>query len=122
MATLSTTLSLSSTTATSDAVSLSLSKSLNITNPVQGLSRESVAHNADTVIVAASVTASTYVYLKNMDSANLTYLKTDAQGEAPFARLHAGEAVLFCVAPSTGLHLRADTAPCIIEFAVFTKE
>ena len=122
MATLNTTLSLSSTTVSTNSLSLSVSDVLNVTNPVTGLSRESVATGADTVIVAASVSASTYVYLKNIDTTNLVYLKTDAQGETPFARMHAQEAMFFCVAPSTGLHLRADTGACIVEYATFTKE
>ena len=121
MATLNTTLSINSTTVSSNALSLSISDVLNVGNPVTGLSRESVATDADTVVVANSVSSSVYVYLKNVDSANLIYLKTDAQGETPFARLHAQEAILFCVPPSTGLHLRADTGACIVEFATFTK-
>ena len=121
MATLNTTLSINSTTVSSNALSLSISDVLNVGNPVTGLSRESEATDADTVVVAASVSSSMYVYVKNIDSTNLIYLKTDAQGETPFARLHAQEAILFCVAPSTGLHLRADTGACIVEFATFTK-
>ena len=122
MAKLNTTLSINSTTVSTNALSLNVSDVLAVTNPVTGLSRESVATNADTVIVANSVSSSVYVYLKNIDTANLVYLKTDAQGETPFARLHAQEAILFCVAPSTGLHLRADTSACIVEYATFTKE
>ena len=121
MAQLNTTLTISGTNVTSDTLSISVSDILTVVNPVQGLSRESVATNADTVVVANSVSASTYVYVKNVDSTNLVYLKTDAQGETPFARLHASEAILFCVAPSTGLHLRADTGACVVEFATFTK-
>tara|TARA_B100001094_G_scaffold103732_1_gene99995 strand:+ start:1490 stop:1858 length:369 start_codon:yes stop_codon:yes gene_type:complete len=122
MAKLNTTLSINSTTVSTNALSLNVSDVLAVTNPVTGLSRESVAINADTVIVANSVSSSVYVYLKNIDTGNLVYLKTDAQGETPFARLHAQEAILFCVAPSTGLHLRADTGACIVEYATFTKE
>ena len=121
MATLNTTLSISSSNVASNNLSVSIADVLQVGNPVKGISRESVATNADTVVVANSVSASVYVYVKNVDSANLIYLKTDAQGETPFARLHAQEAILFCVAPSTGLHLRADTGACIVEFATFTK-
>tara|TARA_R100000322_G_C5387252_1_gene177646 strand:+ start:114 stop:482 length:369 start_codon:yes stop_codon:yes gene_type:complete len=121
MATLNTTLSVNSTTVSSNALSISISDVLAVGNPIQGLSRESIATGSDTVVVAASVSSSVYVYLKNVDSTNLIYLKTDAQGDTPFARLHAQEAILFCVPPSTGLHLKADTAACIAEFATFTK-
>ena len=121
MATLNTTLSVTSTSISTDTLNISISDILTVGNPIQGVSRESVAHDADTVVVAATVAASTYVYVKNTDATNLVYLKTDAQGETSFARLHPLEAILFCVSPSTGLHLRADTAPCVVEFATFTK-
>ena len=121
MATLNTKLSISSSNIASNTLGESIADVLQVGNPVKGISRESVATNADTVVVANSVSASVYVYVKNVDSANLIYLKTDAQGETPFARLHAQEAILFCVPPSTGLHLRADTSACIVEFASFTK-
>ena len=121
MATLNTTLSINSTTVSSNALSLSISDVLNVGNPVTGLSRESVATDADTIIVAASVSSSMYVYIKNIDAANYILLKTDAQAAVPFARLHAQEAILFCVAPSTGLHIVANTSACIVEFATFTK-
>tara|TARA_R100001510_G_scaffold42310_1_gene38706 strand:+ start:117 stop:485 length:369 start_codon:yes stop_codon:yes gene_type:complete len=121
MATLNTTLSISSSNIASNNLNLSISDVLSVGNPITGISRESVATNADTEIVAASVSSSVYVYIKNIDSANFILLKTQNQGSEAFARLHAQEAILFCLPPSTGLHIVADTSACIVEFATFTK-
>jgi hypothetical protein len=121
MATLSTTLTLSSTTATSDALSISLATSLNITNPVQGLSRESVLHTEATILfTAADQTTDQYVYLKNTDSTNKITFKTHAGH--PFAVLAAGESMIFCLPSGVGINGQAAVATCVLEYATFTKE
>lgn len=122
MAKLNTTFTLRSTTISSSSLNISITDELDVSNPVQGLSRESVATNADTEIVSATKAGAMYVYLKNMDPANYLELKTDAQADAAsFATLNANEAILFCVPASTGLHLRANTQACVVEYATFTK-
>ena len=121
MATLNTTLSLSSSNVASNNLNVTISDVLQVGNPVKGMSRETVTTSTDTEIVSNSSSSSVYVYIKNVDSTNLVYLKTTAQGDTPFARLHAQEAILFCVPPSTGLDVKADTASCVVEFATFTK-
>ena len=121
MAELATSLGLSSTTATSDALSITLSDTLNITNPVQGLSRESVLHTESTIIFTASdQTTDQYVYLKNTDSTNKITFKTHAGH--PFAVLSAQEAMFFCLPSGVGINGQAAVDTCVLEYATFTKE
>ena len=61
MATLSTALTITSTTTTSDALSISLTDTLTIANPIIDSGRVSVATGAYTEIVDAAVSAITYV-------------------------------------------------------------
>tara|TARA_R110002012_G_scaffold11069_2_gene49677 strand:- start:46 stop:408 length:363 start_codon:yes stop_codon:yes gene_type:complete len=119
MATLNTTLSISSSNVASNNLSVSIADVLQVTNPIKGISRETVATDADTEIVAASVSTHQYVYLKNVDSTNLIFVKTD--GDVTYAQLHPQEAMFFCLRASVGLHLRANAQACIVEFATFTK-
>ena len=58
MATLNTTLSISSSNVASNNLNVTIADVLQVGNPVKGISRESVATNADTEIIAASVSSS----------------------------------------------------------------
>ena len=83
MATLTTTLTLSSTDATSDRLNLSVSESLTTGNPAINLARISIATGAATNILTSSGNSSiTYVYIKNTntDSQNTNSLGLDIQG------------------------------------------
>jgi hypothetical protein len=119
MATINSKLTLSGTNLTSNALSLAVSDSLTVANPITGLSRESVLHTGETVLIASSVSADTYIYIKNTDSTNFVDVKTDAG--TTFAELSAGEAVFFCAKGSQGIEVQADTASVVVEYATFTK-
>lgn len=119
MATLNTTLSINSTTVSSNALSLSISDVINVGNPITGLSRESIGTSTAVELIAASVSADTYIYIKNVDSANFLFIKT--AGGQTYAKLSAQEAILLCVYGGIGIEVLADTSACIVEFATFTK-
>ena len=119
MATLTPTLTLSSSDATADALSITVTDTLTTTNPAVNIARASVLHSSETVLIAASVSAVNYVYLKNIDTTNFINIKTD--GGTTIIKLSAGEFAFLPLAPSTGVEAQADTATCVLEYAYFTK-
>jgi hypothetical protein len=121
MANLTPTLTLTSTNATTDSLSISVTDSLTIAEPIVASARVSVLHTASTVIVADATSAGTvYTYLNNTDSTNFVSVKNDAGNL--IGKLNPGE---FCFLPvdtnGGGLEVQADTASCIVEYATFTK-
>ena len=56
---------------------------------------------------------------RNTDVTNFIVLK-NAAGNI-WGRLHPGEAILYCITPSVGMEVQADTASCVIEYAYWTK-
>ena len=80
MATLTTTLTLASTDATSDRLNISVSDSLTTANPAVNIARLSIATDAATnILTAAGNSAITYVYIKNTntDASHVLTLKID---------------------------------------------
>lgn len=119
MATLTTKLSIAGTGLTSNQLAINISDLLSVTTPHVGLSKESVATGSETVLVASSVSAARYVFVRNTDTVNYIVLKNDAGNI--WGRLNAGECILYCVPPSTGFELQANTAACVIEYGYWTK-
>jgi hypothetical protein len=120
MATLTTSLTLQSTDATSDPLKLSVTDSLTVTVPSVNIARISVSQSSASLILDSSVhTSNTYVYLKNLDATNFIEVKTDS-GTA-FAILNPLEAVLLNVKGSVGLEVQADTAACNLDYGYWTE-
>ena len=119
MATLTPTLSLSSTDALSDSLNFSVTASLSVTAPTQGLTRQTITTADDQELVDNAVSGVKYFYAKNLDSTNFVVLQTTASVQ--YARLSPGEFAFFPINDGAGLEARADTASCILEFAFFAK-
>ena len=119
MATLITTLTLASTDATSDTLSVSVSDSLTTTEPSQGISRQTITTSDNQEIVDDSVSGVFYFYAKNIDSTNFVILQTTASVQ--YARLSPGEFCFFPVNDGAGVEARADTASCVLEYAYWKK-
>ena len=120
MATLNATLSLTSKDTTiKNKVALVLSKQISTTNPVIHSGTYSVLHTAFTIAVATSVSATVYVYVKNLDSSNYVTLNTGA--DAGFGILHPGDFAYYAVQATAGLKLKANTATCLVEYGILTK-
>ena len=122
MATLTTTLTLSSTDATSDRLNLSVSDSLTTANPAINLARVSVATSAATnILTAADNTSITYVYIKNTntDASHILTLKID--DATAFADLGAGEFAILPIKGAVGLECQASGAAVIAEYGYWTK-
>lgn len=122
MATLNATLSLTSSDATSDRLSVTVTDALTITNPSVNLARLSVATDAATNILTASGnSAITYVYIKNTntDAGHVLTLKID--DATAFADVGAGEFVLLPVKGGVGLECQASGAAVVAEYGYWTK-
>ena len=106
MATLNATLSLTSKDTTiKNKVALVFSKQISTTNPV--------------IHSGTSVSATVYVYVKNLDSSN--YVALDTGAGAGFGILYPGDFAYYAVQTTKGLKLQANTATCLVEYGIFTK-
>jgi len=119
MATLTPTLTLTSTDATSDSLALSVTDSLTVTDPSVGISRLTITTADNQEIVDEGTSGVFYFYAKNTDSTNFVILQTTASVQ--YARLSPGEFCFFPVNDSNGLEARADTASCVLEYAYWKK-
>ena len=119
MATLTPTLTLTSSDATSDSLALSVTDSLTVTAPAVGISRLTITTADDQELVDEATSGVFYFYAKNMDSTNFVILQTT--GSVQYARLSPGEFCFFPVNDGNGLEARADTASCVLEYAYWKK-
>ena len=119
MATLTPTLTLTSTDATSDSLALSVTDSLTVTDPSIGISRKTITTADNQELVDEATSGVFYFYAKNTDSTNFVILQTTASVQ--YARLSPGEFCFFPVNDSNGLEARADTASCVLEYAYWKK-
>jgi hypothetical protein len=119
MATLTPTLTLASTDATSDELALSVTDSLTVTDPSVGISRITITTADDQELVDNALSGVYYFYAKNTDSTNFVVLQTTASVQ--YARLSPGEFCFFPVNDGNGLEARADTASCVLEYAYWKK-
>ncbi len=119
MATLTATLALTSTDATSESLALTVTDALTIGAPIVGMSRLTITTADNQEIVDEAVSGVYYFYAKNTDATNFVILQTTASVQ--YARLSPGEFCFFPVNDSAGVEARADTASCVLEYAYWKK-
>ena len=119
MATLTPTLTIASTDATSDELALSVTGTLNVTDPSVGISRLTITTADNQELVDEATSGVFYFYAKNIDTTNFVVLQTTASEQ--YARLSPGEFCFFPVNDGNGLEARADTASCVLEYAYWKK-
>ena len=119
MATLTPTLTLTSSDATSDTLSLSVTDTLTVTTPSIGISKIVITTADNQELVDEAVSGISYFYAKNTDTTNFVVLQTTASVQ--YARLSPGEFCFFPINAAAGLEARADTASCVLEYAYWTK-
>ena len=119
MATLTPTLTLTSSDATSDTLSLSVTDTLTVTAPSVGISKITITTADNQELVDEAVSGIRYFYAKNIDTTNFVVLQTTASVQ--YARLSPGEFCFFPINDGAGLEARADTASCVLEYAYWTK-
>ena len=128
MATLTPTLTLTSTDATTDQLSFSVTDSLSVTAPHIGLAKIAVTTvGANNIIQPATDGQTYYVYVKHTGvdasaSAVTTTINIELTGDVIFGKLAAGE---FCFIPlgghSLGAQLQSSSGTVVAEYAYFVK-
>tara|TARA_R100001463_G_scaffold13796_2_gene36866 strand:- start:115 stop:504 length:390 start_codon:yes stop_codon:yes gene_type:complete len=128
MATLTPTLTLTSTDATTDQLSFSVTDSLSITAPHIGLAKVSVSTTgANNIIQPATDGQTYYVYVKHtgVDASGSTVTTTmniELTGDVIIGKLAAGEFMWMPVGGhSLGVQLQASSGTIVAEYAYFTK-
>ena len=115
MATLTPTLTLTSTDVSSDSLSLSVTDSLSITKDVVNISRVGLT-NSDLTLLAAATYTKSYVYLKNTDSS--IAMSVDF-GSTLSMSLAAGEFAFFPWESSQNVVVVAASGTPVLEYALF---
>ena len=119
MATLTPTLTLVSTNALTDSLSISETDTLTVTNPAE-MSRVSVLHTGAGTEFAAAGSGTHYIYAKNIGTNSRTVQLRTAGGTA-FCELAPGE---FCFVPlldDGGVEALSLVGTETVEYAIFKK-
>ena len=119
MATLTPTLTLTSSDTTSDALSLTVTDSLTTTVPNIDSTRVSV-DTSGTALIASSISTINYVYIKNADSTQVVVLET-VSGTQAFSDLQPGEFVFLPLKGSIGINAKSAASTATIEYGYWTK-
>ena len=120
MATLTTTLTLSSDAddILTDALSVSVNDSLTVTNPVE-FSKKSIATGSAQSVIASN-SAFSYVYLKVVSSTNsAAWVQVVLGGDAKL-KMRVGEFAFFPLYSSQAITAEAQTAACVMEYGAFS--
>tara|TARA_R100000995_G_scaffold36217_2_gene16537 strand:+ start:348 stop:746 length:399 start_codon:yes stop_codon:yes gene_type:complete len=131
MATLTPTLTLTSTDATTDQLAFSVTDSLSVTTPIQSMSKVvATATGGDNIVVPLTGGTITYFYCRHTGTTDGTTATTqlvdvEETGDAAFARLGPGEFMFlpFCHhAGNVGIQFQVAHASSVqMEYAFFTK-
>ena len=131
MATLTPTLTLTSTDATIDQLAFSVTDSLSVTSPLQNMSKVvATATGGDNIVVPLTGGTITYFYCRHTGTTDGTTATTqlvdvEETGDAAFARLGPGEFMFlpFCHhAGNVGIQFQVAHASSVqMEYAFFTK-
>ena len=113
------TLTIKDTTTFSDEINFSVTDSLSVTAPAQGLTKVTITTADNQELVDEAVSGVRYFFAKNTDASNFVILQTTASVQ--YARLSPGEFCFFPINDGAGLEARADTASCILEYAYWAK-
>ena len=128
MATLTPTLTLTSTDATTDQLAFSVTDSLSVTSPTVGLSKVTVTTAGASTIIVPNLDATRYFYLKHtgVDSSGSTVttdIKVEEGDENWFSRLAPGE-FLWVPLNRDGvqiIQLETTGGTIVAEYAYWTK-
>ena len=128
MATLTPTLTLTSTDATTDQLSFSVTDSLSVTSPTVGLSKVTVTTTGASTIIVPNLDATRYFYLKHtgVDSSGSTVttdIKVEEGDENWFSRLAPGEFLWVPLNADGGHLIQLETTggTIVAEYAYWTK-
>ena len=117
--TLTPTLTLNDSTTFSSTINFSVTDTLSVEAPAQGLTKVTITTADNQELVDDAVSGVFYFYAKNHDSSNFVILQTT--GSVQYARLSPGEFCFFPINDGNGLEARADTASIELEYAYWKK-
>lgn len=120
MATITATLNITSSDATSESLAISQTDAITVTNPVVNTARESVDTATATVLVDSGKAAITYLYIKNTDATNTLTIRTAAASTA-YADISAGEWAFFPIKGTVGCEVIASGGPVVAEYGYWTQ-
>ena len=129
MATLTPTLSLVSTDASSNEINFSVTDTLTVTDPQVGLSKVAATTTGGDTVILSSHSSNRYLYLRHTgfdasDSATSQTLQVEIENNKSFAELAAGEFLFVPIGQNSGsvaVQLEATSGTIIAEYAYFTK-
>tara|TARA_R100000458_G_C8201389_1_gene191826 strand:- start:62 stop:421 length:360 start_codon:yes stop_codon:yes gene_type:complete len=113
------TLTIKDATTFSDEINFSVTDSLTVGTPAQGLTKATITTADNQELVDEAESGVFYFFARNTDSTNFVVLQTTASVQ--YARLSPGEFCFFPINDGAGLEARADTASCILEYAFWKK-
>ena len=120
MATLTPTLALTSTDASSDALSLSVTGNLTIAEPIVNLARKSIATGSAQDVLASN-SAFSHVYLKCISSTDAAAFIQIKLGGSAVIKLRVGEFAFFPLYSGLTVQAEAYTAAAILEYAQYSN-
>ena len=128
MATLTPTLTLVSTDATSDAFSITVTDTLTVTDPLVGLSRVSATTTGGNQIIAPNVDSVKYIYIKHTgldaaDAATTDTVLVEDTDDVQMAVLQPGEWMYMphSKGSAKGVQLQSSANTVVCEYAYWTK-
>jgi len=128
MATLTPTLTLSSTDISSDTLSFSVTDSLTVVSPHIGIAKITVSTTGVNNIIQPATDGQTYyMYIKHTGTSDgstavTTTLNIELTGDVVFGKLAAGEFAFFpSGGHSLGVQLQASSGTIVAEYGYFTK-
>ena len=126
MATLTPTLTLVSTDATSDELSFSVTDSISVTDPQTGMSKQSITATGGNHILTAAVDTTKIFFIRHTgvdasDSSVTTTLAVEDEDNVQFIKLDAGEWCYFPYNNGTKtLQLQASAGTIVAEYMFFS--
>jgi len=118
MATLTTTLTMSSTDALTDALSVTTTQDLTITNPAE-FSRKPIATGSAQSVIASN-SAFSYVYFKVISGANSTDFVQVKFGGNHILKLRVGEFSFMPIYNSLAVTAEAYGGACVLEYGAWS--
>jgi len=120
MATLTPTLTLTSSDAQSDAISITVTDSLTITEPTE-LGKVSVIHTGTGTVLGVASAGAYYLYVKNISSTNSKPVDIRLVDNTAFGQIATGEFAFIPVKTALGVELMAIDETVVCEYAIFKK-
>ena len=119
MATLTPTLTLTSSDTTGDSLALSATDALTVANPAVNVARTSIATGSAQTLIPTN-SAFSYIYIKVESSANAAAWVQLKLGGSAVSKLLIGEFMFLPIYSSLAVEAEAQTAACVVEYGYWS--